>query len=343
MTGDEKVEATGRSRRAWPRLGFGGAAIAGLFQRVGEDEARATLDAALAGGITYFDTAPHYGRGLSERRIGDALRGRSDMLISTKVGRLMRPDPSITDDRERDGFYAAMPFSPVYDYSGDGILRSFEASLHRLGLARVDLLLVHDIGRMTHGDRHDHYWEQLTRGGGFAALERLRDEGAIGGFGLGVNEVAVCLDALRAAPLDAILLAGRYTLLEQAPLDALFPACLAADVRVIVGGPYNSGILVAADGEGHYNYGRAPAEVVERVRRMAGIAKAHGVPLPAAALQFPLAHPAVACVIPGLRTPDEVNQTLDWFHHAIPDAFWADLRGAGLLRADAPLPQDRHD
>jgi len=258
MTGDKKVEATGRSRRTWPRLGFGGAAIAGLFQRVGEDEARATLDAALAGGITYFDTAPHYGRGLSERRIGDALRGRSDMLISTKVGRLMRPDPSITDDRERDGFYAAMPFSPVYDYSGDGILRSFEASLHRLGLARVDLLLVHDIGRMTHGDRHDHHWEQLTRGGGFAALERLRDEGAIGGFGLGVNEVAVCLDALRAAPLDAILLAGRYTLLEQTPLDALFPACLAADVRVIVGGPYNSGILVAADGEGHYNYGRAP-------------------------------------------------------------------------------------
>lgn len=330
-----------RSRLALLPLGFGGAVIGGLFGRVTPDDARATLDAAMAGGFSYIDTAPHYGRGLSERRIGDAVRERTDVLISTKVGRLMCPDASITDDRERDGFFSAMPFRPVYDYSGDGILRSFEASLQRLGLAHVSLLLVHDIGRINHGERHTHYWDQLTLGGGFAALERLRDEGAIDGFGIGVNEVAVCLDAIRAAPLDIVLLAGRYTLLEQEPLDTLFPACLAADVQVIVGGPYNSGILVAGDADGRYNYGRAPAEIMARVRRMAGIAKSHGVPLPAAALQFPLAHPAVACVIPGLRNPDEVHQTLDWFRHSIPDAFWADLLSAGLLRADAPLPQER--
>lgn len=330
----------GGSRLRLPPLGFGASVMGGLFAPVTAEAAQATLAAAIEGGIGYIDTAPHYGRGLSERRVGDAVRGQPDLLVSTKVGRLMRPDPSITDDRERDGFFSAMPFTPVYDYSGDGILRSFEASLHRLGLARVGLLLVHDIGRMNHGDRHDHHWRQLTQGGGFAALERLRDEGAIDGFGLGVNEVAVCHDALAVAPLDAILLAGRYTLLEQAPLDTLFPQCLAQGVRVIVGGPYNSGILVRGAADGRYNYGDAPAAIVERVRRMEAIAAAHGVPLAAAALQFPLAHPAVASVIPGLRDAGEVRQTLDWFHHAIPAAFWAALRSEDLLRPDAPLPQE---
>ena len=328
------------SRLRLPPLGFGASVIGGLFAPVSAEAAQATLAAAIAGGIGYVDTAPHYGRGLSERRVGDALRGRPDILVSTKVGRLMRPDPTITDDRARDGFFSAMPFTPVYDYSGDGLLRSFEASLHRLGLARVGLLLVHDIGRMNHGERHDHYWRQLTDGGGFAALERLRDEGAINGFGIGVNEVAVCHDALAAAPLDAILLAGRYTLLEQEPLDTLFPQCLAQGVRVIVGGPYNSGILVRGVTGGRYNYGDAPPAIVDRVRRMEAIATAHDVPLAAAALQFPLAHPAVASVVPGLRDIAELRETFDWFHHAIPSAFWAALRGEGLLRADAPLPQE---
>jgi len=329
------------SRLRLPRLGFGASVIGGLFQRVDSESAQATIAAALDGGIAYVDTAPHYGRGLSERRVGDALRDRPDILLSTKVGRLMIPDPGITDDRERDSFFSAMPFSPRYDYSGDGILRSFEASLHRLGLARVGLLLVHDIGRMVHGDQHDHYWDQLTEGGGFAALERLRDEGAIDGFGIGVNEIAVCQDAIRAAPLDAILLAGRYTLLEQAPLDALFPECLAAGVTVIVGGPYNSGILASGTrgGPAHYNYGDAPEDVVRRVRRMEQIADEHGIPLAAAALQFPLAHPAVGCVLPGLRDATQVRQTLDWFELAIPAEFWAALRDENLLRADAPLPQ----
>ncbi|MDP1028470.1 aldo/keto reductase [Sphingomonas sp. KR1UV-12] len=323
-----------------PRLGFGGSVIGNLAQRVEADTAAAAVAAAIEGGFTYFDTAPHYGRGLSERRLGDALRGHPQLLVSTKVGRLLLPDASIRDDGERDGFRSPMPFAPQYDYSGDGILRSFEASLHRLGLARVGLLLVHDIGRMTHGDRHDHYWRQLTDGGGFRALERLRDEGVIQGIGIGVNEVAVCLDALQAAPLDVILLAGRYTLLEQEPLDTLFPACLAAGVQVILGGPYNSGILVTGTRDaGHYNYAQAPATIVARVRRMEHIATTHGVPLAAAALQFPLAHPAIACVLPGLRDPEQVARTLEWIDRPIPAAFWDALRADGLLRDDAPTPR----
>lgn len=337
------AEVDARMRLHLPRLGFGAGVIGGLYGPVSGDAAHATLTAALDCGISYIDTAPHYGRGLSERRVGDAVRGRADrgeIAISTKAGRLMHPDPSIIDNRERDGFFSPMPFAPEYDYTADGILRSYEASLHRLGLARIDLLLVHDIGRMNHGARHDRYWRQLTEGGGFAALERLRDERAIAGFGLGVNEVPVCMDALRAAPLDAILLAGRYTLLEQSPLDALFPMCEAAGVKVIVGGPYNSGILAGAGRGGRYDYGTAPPEIVTRVERMKAIAAAHAIPLAAAALRFPLAHPAVASVVPGLRDAAEVWQTLDWFGLSIPDDFWAELRREGLLRTDAPVPKD---
>lgn len=323
------------TRLSLPRLGFGASGLGGLYRRIDGADAAATVAAALAGGFTLFDTAPHYGRGLSERRLGDALRGKAGITVSTKVGRLMQPDPSITDDRERNGFLSSMPFSPVYDYTGDGILRSYEASLHRLGLARVGLLLVHDIGPLTHGDRHDHYWRQLTDGGGFRALAQLRDAGVIDAFGIGVNEAAVCLEAIRVAPLDVILLAGRYTLLDQGVLDTLLPACVAANVRVIAAAPYNSGILVAG---GRYNYGVAPSEIVERAHRMERIATEHGIPLAAAALQFPLAHPAVACVMPGLRSPQEVDQTLEWFARPIPTAFWQAMKVAGLMKPDAPTP-----
>lgn len=325
-------------------IGFGGGAIGNLFHRVDDVAARATVDAAFDAGVRYFDTAPHYGRGLSERRIGDALRMRPDVVVSTKVGRLLTPDPTITDDSERDGFLSPMPFRASYDYSHDGILRSFEASLHRLGLARVDILLVHDIGRMVHGAEDEIYWEQLTDGGGFDALVRLRDEGAIKAFGLGVNEIAVSMRALEAAPIDVLLLAGRYTLLEQEPLDALFPACVRAGVEVVAGGPYNSGILVTGTRSGdtiRYNYDAAPAALIERVARMEAIAAAHGVPLPAAALAFVLAHPVVASVIPGLGNPDQVRQTMAWHGAIVPDDFWSELRHEGLIRADAPVPTQR--
>lgn len=326
---------------ALPELGFGAAALGNLYAAIDDAQAAATLDAALAAGLRYVDTAPHYGRGLSERRVGDGLRGVDDVIVSTKVGRLMAPDATITDDRERDGFHTAMPFRMAYDYSHDGILRSHEHSLQRLGLARVDLLFVHDIGRVTHGAADAQYRAQLVDGGGLKALERLRDDGAIRGFGLGVNEVDVCLELMEEARFDVILLAGRYTLLEQAPLDRFFPACAAAGTAVIVGGPYNSGILAtgsAAAAIPRYNYAPAPQGVLDRVRVLEAVAARHGVSLAAAALAFVLAHPQVASVIPGLANPEQVADTIRLYHAPIPQDFWNELRHAGLVRPDAPLP-----
>lgn len=334
--------AIGRTGLSVPELGFGAASLGNLYHPVADADARAAIDAALAAGLRYVDTAPHYGRGLSERRVGDALRLQPDVVISTKVGRLMDPAPSITDDRECDGFCSPMPFRMRYDYSHDGILRSHEHSLQRLGMASIGLLYVHDIGRYTHGDAADGYWQQLTAGGGLKALQRLRDEGAIAGFGVGVNEIQVCLDVMQEARLDAILLAGRYTLLEQDALDALFPACEAAGTSIVIGGPYNSGILATGTKRGgtiHYDYGPAPEAVVERVRGIEAIAERHQVRLPAAALAFVLAHPLVASVIPGIGSADRVTQTVDLYRETIPEAFWQELRAAALVRVDAPLPE----
>ena len=253
----------------------------------------------------------------------------------------MEPDATITDDRERDGFHTAMPFRMRYDYSHDGILRSHEHSLQRLGLARIDLLFVHDIGRVTHGEADAQYRAQLIQGGGLKALERLRDEGAIAGFGLGVNEVDVCLDLMEEARFDVILLAGRYTLLEQGPLDRFFPACEQAGTAVVIGGPYNSGVLAtgsAAAAMPRYNYAPAPNDVLDRVRALESVAERHGVSLAAAALAFVLAHPQVASVIPGLANPQQVADTIGLYREPIPQEFWNELRHAGLVRPDAPLP-----
>lgn len=336
-----KMRAVGGTGVSITELGFGSGTFGNLYRPIGDDVARATVELAVESGIGFYDTAPFYGFGLSERRLGDALRGRAGMVVSSKVGRLLVADASLDTGLMRDGFASPMPFRPVYDYSYDGILRSHAASLQRLGLARIDLLLVHDIGRANHGDTNALYWDQLTKGGGFRALEQLRDDGTIAGFGLGVNETAVCLDALQETRLDVVLLAGRYTLLEQDALDAFLPACEAQRVSVLVGGPYNSGILATgtkSDGPLHYNYDLAPPAIVERVRRIEAVADAHGVPLAAAALQFPLSHPAVACVLPGLAGTEQVARTLELYRADIPTDFWRDLRQAGLLRADAPAP-----
>jgi D-threo-aldose 1-dehydrogenase len=323
-------------------IGFGAASLGNLNHRIDDATAHAAVHAAVAAGINYVDTAPFYGRGLSERRVGDALReGDRGILLSTKAGRLLVPDATVTEQEECDGFLSPMPFRVTYDYSRDGILRSCEASLHRLGLDRIDILLVHDIGRYVQGDAHDAYWEQLTRGGGFDALASLREQGAIRAFGLGVNEVPVCIDAIEVAPLDVLLLANRYTLLEQTPLDRLFPLCMAKGVSVIAGAPYNSGILATGTrgmDTPFYDYGPAPTAVIERVRRIEAIADAWDVPLPAAALQFPLAHPCVASVLPGIGTPRRLAQTLDLYRFAIPAGFWQALAAERLVREDAPLP-----
>jgi D-threo-aldose 1-dehydrogenase len=331
----------GRTGLIVTELGVGTAPLGNLYRQVSADGAEATLRATLGAGFRYVDTAPYYGFGLSERRVGNAVRGASDIVISTKVGRLLRPAPEVRDAAERHGFHSPMPFEPEYDYSYDGVMRSWEASLQRLGLARVDILFVHDIGRLTHRERHPATFDQLTSGGGFKALEELRAGGVIRAFGLGVNETAVCLEAMKHVRLDVVLLAGRYTLLEQEALDALFPACADSGTSIIVGGPYNSGIL-ATGTRGHetlyYDYGIAPKSVIEHVQNIESCCDRHGISLACAALQFPLGHPQVASVIPGLGSPQRVQQTLGLYSHEIPDAFWWDLKAHGLLRADAPIP-----
>jgi D-threo-aldose 1-dehydrogenase len=323
-------------------LGFGTAPLGNLFKPLPDETAHATLAAAEAFGFGYYDTAPFYGFGLSERRLGDALRLRKDIVLSTKVGRILKPIPGPADQTVvRHGYATPMPFEPVYDYSYDAVMRSYEASLQRLGLSKIDILYVHDIGRLTHGDRNAACMAELTKGGGLKALEELRASGAISGFGMGVNEVPACLEVMRHARLDVILLAGRYTLLEQDPLDDLFPLCEKSGTAIVVGGPYNSGILAVGTRTSaplYYNYEPAPADVIEKVRRIETVCHRHGVPLAAAALQFPLAHKLVASVIPGLDSPERVNQTIALYRQKIPAALWQELVQEKLIRADAPHP-----
>jgi D-threo-aldose 1-dehydrogenase len=322
-------------------LGFGAASLGNLYRVVSDSDAGETIRAAIEAGITYFDTAPFYGFGLSERRVGDALREHSGMVFSTKVGRLLKASADVRGCAERHGFCSPMPFEPEFDYSFDGVMTSWEASKQRLGLAHVDILYVHDIGRLTHGEGHEMTFRQLTDGGGFRALEQLRAAGEILAFGIGVNETAVCLEAMSHAHLDVILLAGRYTLLEQNALDDLLPACERAGTSVVVGGPYNSGILATGTRQGgalHYDYGIAPPAIVDRVRRLEVHCEQHGVPLAAAALQFPLAHPQVVSVIPGLGSPGHIERTLALYMTNIPNALWHALRNDGLLHDDAPVP-----
>jgi D-threo-aldose 1-dehydrogenase len=316
-------------------MGLGCAQLGGLYEPMSEADAYAIVDAAWELGIRYFDTAPYYGFTLSEHRLGAALRQRprADCVISTKVGRLMRPDPSVRPGE--GGWGAPLPFRPEFDYTHDGILRSHEASLQRLGMDRVDILYVHDIGRVTHGARHQHYWDQLTHGGGFRALTRLRDEGSVHAFGLGVNEWQAVADAMEVCDLDCALLAGRYTLLEQASMEPLLDRCVERGIGIVIGGPFNSGILA---GNRKFNYEDAPAAVVARVEAIAAICREAGVPLQAAALQFPMAHPAVVSCIPGAQSAAQLRQNAAWFAQPVPAALWQALARDGLVDPRAPVP-----
>lgn len=323
-------------------IGFGCASVGNLFRAVSDDDARETLNSAWDFGMRYFDTAPYYGLGLSERRLGDALRNRprKNYTISTKVGRLLRSDRSVTDDSVRFGFASPMPFRPEYDYSYEGIMRSFEASLHRLGVSHIDILLVHDLGEATHGiENKRHLWD--FEHGGYRALDELRKSRDISAIGLGVNEWEICETVMGLGQFDCFLLAGRYTLLEQLALDSFLPKCSEHGASVILGGAYNSGILATGtqgDFVGNYNYEPAPSHIIEKVKRIEAIADHHNVTLAAAALQFPLAHDAVASVIPGLGKPSRVKKTLELFQEVIPHQFWDDLRSADLLAEAAPTP-----
>jgi D-threo-aldose 1-dehydrogenase len=316
------------------RIGLGSGTLGSERAGVTVAEGKAIVEAAWAAGVRYVDTAPYYGFGKAERCVGDALRGvpRDTWVLSTKVGRLLCPRlrPAQPGD-------LPMPFDPVFDYSYDGVMRSFEDSLQRLGLARIDILLVHDIGARQHGSAAHPGLTRTLRDGGYRALERLRDGGVVRAIGIGVNEREVLLEALEWGEWDAFLLAGRYTLLEQAPVEDLLPKCLAAGVSLVIGAPLNTGILA---GRNTWNYKIAPPEIVARVAAIRAICDSHGVPLVAAALQFPLAHPAVAAIIPGPRSVAEFTANLDLLRRPIPGALWADLRGAGLLHPDAPTPRE---
>ncbi len=317
-----------------PALGLGCAQIGGLFQAMPLARSIELLETAWASGIRHFDTAPYYGYTRSERRLGAFLaeQDRGAFTISTKVGRLMVPGGSV--GRDEFGYVEPLPFPPFCDYGHDAILRSFEHSQQRLGLAHVDILYVHDIGRQTHGDLHDHHWTALTRGGGFRALERLRREGQVGGIGLGVNEAAVVADAMGEAHLDAVLLAGRHTLLEQGALD-LLDACAAAGTAVVAGGPFNSGVLA---GGGTFDYASVPKHIVARVAALRAVADRFGIPLTAAALQFPTGHPAVASVVVGAHSAEQVRANVEDFGRPIPAGFWASLARDGLVAPGTPLP-----
>ena len=325
----------GRTKLRVSTLGLGTATMGGSRIPIARADGEAIVTAAWDAGVRYFDTAPFYGVGAAEHRVGDALReqDRDSWVLSTKVGRLLRPK---TDNAPSpDGRLSPMPFKVVYDYTYNGIMRSVEDSFQRLGLARIDILYVHDIGVYQHGPELNAVYLPQLRDSGYKALEQLRSSGVVSAIGLGVNEKEVLIDALGFGDWDAFLLAGRYTLLEQGPLDNLIPMCVERGTSLVIGGPLNSGILAGRD---TWNYDTAPPDVVARVQKLAAICKAHGVPLAAAALQFPLAHPAVAAVIPGPRNAAEFNENLPLFTMKIPPSLWSDLRDQGLLHPDAPVP-----
>jgi D-threo-aldose 1-dehydrogenase len=305
-----------------PKLGIGTAALGNLYTPVSDEQADAAVRTALDGGITYFDTAPFYGFGLAERRLGQALGG-ADILISTKVGRLLDP---IADGRGlRHGYADADPFEPRFDYGADAIHRSFESSLSRLKRDRVNILLAHDIGELTHGDEHPRHLQDFLDGG-YRAMRDLKDAGAIDAIGIGVNEIAICLELIERVELDVILLAGRYTLLDRSAAELLLPQCERRGIRLIAGGPYNSGILARddlSDAEAlRYDYARAPAELIARAKRLAELCARYGVALPAAALQFPARDPRVATVIAGVANAQEVRDLIARAEAEVPEDLW---------------------
>lgn len=323
-------------------MGFGTAPLGNLLGTVTEKAAQDTLDAAWKAGMRYFDTAPLYGAGLSETRLNHFLRGkkRSQYIVSTKIGRLLQ----VSKPSERLGigkFFDIPSRREIYDYSYDGVMRSLEFSLERLGIDSVEILFVHDIDIFNHGTAaaRDAHVETLMKSG-YKALVKLRDEKVIKAFGGGVNEWEVCEIMARRGDFDLFLLAGRYTLLEQKALASFLPLCEERGIGIVLGGPYNSGILaVGARPNATYNYSKAPKDIMDRVRRIEALCKRHKVKLPEAALRFPLAHPSVVSVIPGGVTPEHVKINVKTLAAKIPKGLWRDLKAEGLMDAKAPVPK----
>jgi D-threo-aldose 1-dehydrogenase len=309
------------------RLGLGAAPLAGLFEEVPEGRALSVVARAWAAGIRFYDVAPLYGHGLGEIRMGKVLsqKPREEYTLATKVGRLLRagapPEPG-------QAFRGTPPVNPVFDFSYEGVMRSVEESLERLGLDRVDILHIHD--------PDDHYDEALH--GAYRALDQLRRDGVIKAVGAGMNQAEMLTRFAREANFDCFLLAGRYTLLDQVALKELLPVCLEKGVAIIAGGVYNSGILADPKPGAHYNYAAAPAELIERAQRIRAVCARHGVPIKAAAIQFPLGHPAVTCVVVGCRSAAQFDDSLAMFELEIPPAMWQELKHEGLLAQEVPTP-----
>ncbi len=315
-------------------MGLGCAQMGNLYRLTPYQESLSAFEAAWDAGIRYFDTAPFYGYTRSERRLGTMVtdRERDDYVLSTKVGRIMVPDETVGP--EEDAYVAPLPFRPHYDYSYDAIMRSFEASRQRLGVFKPDILYVHDIGRATHGDRHQHYWDQLTKGGGFRALGELRVSGMVKAIGLGVNEWQAVADAMDECDIDVSMLAGRYTLLEHEESLPLLDRCHRQGVGIVVAGAFNSGLLA---GNRKFNYADAPADILARVGEIEAACAAEGVAMQAAALAFPALHPAVVTIVSGARNGEQMKANVGWFEQEIPASFWTRLKDKGVISADAPV------
>ncbi|KQQ97323.1 aldo/keto reductase [Massilia sp. Leaf139] len=318
------------------RLGLGGTGLGDMYHTTSDEAGRTTVDAAWEAGIRYFDTAPHYGAGLSEHRFGQALRRhpRDEYTLSTKVGRLLRPDPV---GEIAAPFVSSLPFRRVLDYTADGARRAVEDSLQRLALGHIDIVYVHDLStdQFSRAEFEHHFAIAAGPGGAFEGLVKLREEGIIKGWGMGVNTVEPCMRALQASDPDVFLLAGRYTLMETTPLAEFFPLCAERGASVVLGGPFNSGFLAGGD---HYDYAPASAEKHAQRERLRQVAARHGVDLAAAALQFGAAHPVVSATIPGASSPQHLRRNAALMDMAIPRAFWEELVHEGLLPEEAPLP-----
>ena len=334
-----KTRKLGRANVSVTELGLGTAPLGELFERVDDDEAARLIEAAWEGGVRYFDTSPGYGRGLAEHTLGRALyrKPRADYVISTKIGRLLRRP--FGPNAIKDQWLGGLQFQTVFNYGYDGVMRSFEDSLQRLGINRVDVLLIHDLDPWDHNPAAlNAYFTQLKTSG-WRALAELREAGVIGGIGAGFNSKESIPRYLDLFDIDFFLLAMRYTLLEQEALLSEFPLCEERGVGIVVGGGYNSGILATGAVKGAmYNYAPAGPEILERVRKIEQVCARHKVPLPAAALQFPLGHKIVASIIPGAVTRAQVERNLAAFRHPIPAGLWAELKHEKLIRADAPTP-----
>ncbi len=326
MNPRERVQL-GRTALSVTRFGLGTAPLAGLFEEVDEGQALRVIERAWEAGIRFFDTAPLYGHGLAELRLGRVLRERprAEFTLATKVGRLLRAD---VPPEPGQVYRGVPPVNPLFDFSYDGVMRSVEESLERLGLSRIDVLHIHD--------PDNHFDEALS--GAYRALTQLRTDGVIGAVGAGMNQSEMLTRFAREGEFDCFLLAGRYTLLEQGALDELLPVCLEQGIAIIAGGVYNSGILADPKPGAHYNYKAAPAHLLERAQRIRAVCERHGVSLKAAAVQFPLGHPAVASVVIGCRSLAQLDESLEMFEVDIPPALWQELKTEGLLRDDVPTP-----